>query len=333
MKERPRPIRAATIDTVRQSPAGGRQVLQRHVSVGPVVVSDITFQTDTVVECDDVGAGYYVHLPISGRLESRHGGSKLTATRELAAVYQPGGGPFYGQWAAGSRVLCVRLDDAAVDTALARLPGQEPGPKTRFELAMNTRQGPGRTWVEQLLVLGRQPAGPDGLLAHPLVSRPLAESLVNGFLLAAGHSRSTAVAAVAAAAEPAPPATIRKAIDLIEADPRAPLSVSDLATRCGVGARALQHGFQRHVGQSPMAYLRDTRLREADAELRAAVAADDTVASIARRWGFAHPGRFAATYEAKYGQPPGRTLRGARDSVRGYQDFSFRTITDQLPTG
>jgi AraC-like DNA-binding protein len=311
MKERPRPIRAATIDTVGQSPAQAR-VLQRHVSVGPVVVSDITFQTDTVVECDDVGAGYYVHLPVSGRLESRHGGSKLTATRELAAVFQPGGGSFSGQWTAGSRVLCVRLDGGAVDTALARLPGREPASKTRFELAMNTRQGLGRTWVEQLLVLCRQPAGRDGLLAHPLVSRPLAESLVNGFLLAAGHSRSTAVAAAAVVAEPAPPATIRKAIDLIEADPRAPLSVADLAAGCGVGARALQHGFQRHVGLSPMAYLRNARLRGADAELRAPVAADDTVALVARRWGFAHPGRFAAAYEAKYGQPPGQTLRAAR---------------------
>ena len=311
MKERPGRIRAATIDTVGQSSAEVR-VLQRNVSVGPVAVSDITFLTDMVVECDDVGSGYYVHLPIAGRLESRHRGSKLTATREVAAVYSPGGGSFAGQWAAGSRVLCVRLDGAAVATALARLPGREPVPRISFELAMNTRQGLSRTWVEQLLVLCRQPAGPDGLLAHPLVFRPLAESLVNGFLLAAQHSRSTAVAAAAAAVEPTPPATIRKAIDRIESDPREPLSVSDLADWCGVGARALQHGFQRHVGMSPMAYLRDARLRRADAELRAAATTDDTVASIARRWGFAHPGRFAAAYEAKYGQPPGRTLRAAR---------------------
>jgi AraC-like DNA-binding protein len=311
MKERTSRIRAASIDTVGQS-SSQVPVLQRSVSVGAVAVSDITFRSDMVVECDEVGAGYYVHLPISGRLESRHGGSKLTATREVAAVYSPGGGSFAGQWAAGSRVLCVRLDGAAVATALARLPGREPAPRISFGLAMNTRQGLSRTWIEQLLVLCRQPTGPDGLLAHPLVSRPLAESLVNGFLLAAEHSRSTAVAAAGAAVEPTPPATIRKAIDRIEADPREPLSVSDLADWCGVGARALQHGFQRHVGLSPMAYLRDARLRRADAELRAAVAPDDTVASIARRWGFAHPGRFAAAYEAKYGQPPGRTLRAAR---------------------
>jgi AraC-like DNA-binding protein len=312
MKERTSRIRAASIDTVGQLSAQV-PVLQRSVSVGAVAVSDITFRSDMVVECDEVGAGYYVHLPIAGRLESRHCGSKLIATRELAAVYSPGGGSFAGQWAAGSRVLCVRLDGAAVATALARLPGREPAPRISFELAMNTRQALSRTWVEQLLVLCRQPAGPDGLLAHPLVARPLAESLVNGFLLAAQHSRSTAVAAAAAAAvEPTPPATIRKAIDRIESDPREPLSVSDLADWCGVGARALQHGFQRHVGMSPMAYLRDARLRRADAELRAAMTPDDTVASIARRWGFAHPGRFAAAYEAKYGQPPGRTLRAAR---------------------
>jgi transcriptional regulator GlxA family with amidase domain len=209
-------------------------------------------------------------------------------------------------------VLCVRLDQSAVDMALARLTGGAPAVKASFELAMNTRHGLGRTWVEQLLVLSRQPGGQDGLLANPLVSRPLAESLVNGFLLAVEHTRSAAVAASAASVEPTRPATIQKAIELMETDPRAPLNVSELAASCGVSARALQLGFQRHVGMSPMSYLRDARLRRADAELRAAVPPDDTVAGIARRWGFAHLGRFAAAYEARFGQPPGRTLRAPR---------------------
>lgn len=72
-------------------------------------------------------------------------------------------------------MLCVRLDDAAVGAALAGLPSGAPAAETSFELAMNTRRGLGRTWIEQLLVLAQQPAGPDGLLAHPLVSRPLGE--------------------------------------------------------------------------------------------------------------------------------------------------------------
>jgi AraC-like DNA-binding protein len=275
-------IHAATIDTAGQSTSQVR-VRQRTVDVGPVQISDITFPTDMVVDCDDVGTGYYVNLPVVGRLESTHRGAKIIASRERAAVFQPGGGAFSGQWLAGTRVLCVRLDQSAVGAALARLPAGPPRSEATFEVAMNTRQGLGRSWIEQLLVLCRQPGGQDGLLANPLVAKPLAESLVNGFLLAAEHTRSAAVAASAAPVEPVRPATIRKAIELMETDPQAPLSVSDLAAWCGVSARALQLGFQRHVGMSPMSYLRDTRLRRADAELRAAGSPDDTVAAIARR--------------------------------------------------
>ncbi len=85
MKGRPGRIRAASIDSTRESSAQV-QVIDRYVSVGPVTVGDTTIQTDLAVECDAVGAGYYVHLPVAGRLESRHGGSTLTATRERAAV-------------------------------------------------------------------------------------------------------------------------------------------------------------------------------------------------------------------------------------------------------
>ena len=33
-----------------------------------------------------------------------------------------------------------------------------------------------------------------------------------------------------------------------------------------------------------------------------------TVAGIAARWGFGHPGRFATAYRARFGEPPGTTL-------------------------
>lgn len=303
-------VRAATIEAVRQAPVSA-QARERAVTIGPVKVSDITMPADLAVDCDDVGAGYYVHLPVAGRMESRYRGTEVVANRERAVVYQPGGGRIYGRWAGQSRVLCVQLDGAAVGTALARLPGGRPAAGASFEPALDARRGPGRTWVEQLLVLCRQPAGQDGLLAHPLVARPLAESLVNGFLLAAGHTCSAAIAAAAADTEPTRPAVIQKAIELMEEEPQAPLNVADLATSCGVSPRALQLGFQRHVGLSPMAYLRDVRLRRADAELRGP-APHDTVALVARRWGFVHLGRFAASYEARFGQPPSQTLRAAR---------------------
>jgi len=277
------------------------------VSVGPVTISDIIFRTDLTADCDDVGSGYYVHMPLLGRVVSRHRGTELMATSERAHICLPGGGTFHGRWTAGTRVLCVRLEQAAVSAALSALPGSPPA-GSPFEPAMSTRQGYGQAWARLLLALSRQPSGQDGLLAQPLVAAPLADSLVRGFVLAAAPCSGS----LAATAGPARPASIRAAVDLMEADPQAALTVSALAARCGVSVRALQNGFRRHVGTSPMGYLRDVRLRRADAELRAADPSADTVAFIARRWGFAHLGRFAAAYEARYGQTPGRTLRDLR---------------------
>jgi transcriptional regulator GlxA family with amidase domain len=61
-----------------------------------------------------------------------------------------------------------------------------------------------------------------------------------------------------------------------------------------------------------MACLREIRLRRAHEDLRAADPSATTVAAIARRWGFAHMGRFAREYQAAYGQTPSATLRAIR---------------------
>jgi AraC-like DNA-binding protein len=59
-----------------------------------------------------------------------------------------------------------------------------------------------------------------------------------------------------------------------------------------------------------MRYLRDVRLHRVHADLISADADSETVAHIARRWGFLYLGRFAATYREKFGQTPSDTLRG-----------------------
>jgi AraC-like DNA-binding protein len=300
-------VRTSTLDSTKTA-AGHLPSRLRYAQVGAVAVSDVTFRATSTVECDDVGSRYYVHLPLSGRLESRHRGVDLTATPGIAAVYRPEGGSFLGRWTAGCRALCVELDRASVDSALAKLLDDEPSRAT-FGLAMNTAHGFARTWVSLLFSLSGQMTAAGSLLSHPLVAAPLAESVVNGFLLATTHSYSEALAVRTA---PARPVMVRAAIDLMEADPQAPITVSMLAERCGVSVRGLQHGFARHVGMSPLAYLRDVRLRRAHEDLRTADPVADTVASIAQRWGFGHLSRFAAAHEAKYGQTPLRTLRATR---------------------
>jgi AraC-like DNA-binding protein len=305
--DRVRGIRSPTIDATGEL-AGQLVVRYSQVGLGSVAIGDVTFGTDAAVLCEDVGSQYYVHMPLSGRLRSRHRGVDLTASRGLAAVYRPEGGSFAGQWEAGCRALCITLDRSSVNSALTKMLGEQPSRDVGFDHTMDTGRGVAREWAELVVSLRRQLASSAGLLANPLVADPLAESIVHGFLLAAQHSYSDAVTSPGPFARPA---TVRTAVDLMESDPLTPWTVSMLATRCVVGVRTLQDGFRRHLGMSPMAYLRDVRLRGAHDELLAGDPAVDSVAATARRWGFGHLGRFAAVHEAKYGETPSYTLRTA----------------------
>lgn len=107
------------------------------------------------------------------------------------------------------------------------------------------------------------------------------------------------------------PDTVRRAMAFIETDPAREMTLTEIAAAAHVTPRALQYAFTRHLQITPMAYLRRVRLDAAHRDLEAADPRDgDTVTTIAARWGFAHPGRFATAYRTAYGQPPSLTLHG-----------------------
>lgn len=111
------------------------------------------------------------------------------------------------------------------------------------------------------------------------------------------------------AVPPPLPATLRRAIEFIEANAGAEITVADIARSAGLSPRGLQAAFHRHLDSSPAAYLRRVRLEHAHHELEQADARSGrSVAEIAARWGFLHPGRFAAWYRERYGVPPSHTL-------------------------
>ncbi|WP_312872032.1 ANTAR domain-containing protein [Amycolatopsis dendrobii] len=117
--------------------------------------------------------------------------------------------------------------------------------------------------------------------------------------------------------------TLRRAISFIEANLHRPIDIAEIAATARVSARAVQLAFRRHLGTTPMAYLRRARLDRARAELRAAVPEQDIVARIAARWGYA-PSVFAAHYRAAYGESPSSTLHGDKaEQVRFPGSRSF----------
>ncbi len=66
---------------------------------------------------------------------------------------------------------------------------------------------------------------------------------------------------------------------------------------------------QRHLGTSPMGYLRRVRLDHAHQDLTRSSPGDGlTVTAVAYRWGFRSSSRFAAAYRRAYGVAPSYTL-------------------------
>jgi transcriptional regulator GlxA family with amidase domain len=101
-------------------------------------------------------------------------------------------------------------------------------------------------------------------------------------------------------------------VDIIEAGRDLPLTTLTLAKQCHVSVRSLQEGFRRHLGTSPMAYLRVVRLQRAPPGPAVGRCRSQHRRLIAHRWGFIDLGRFAAAHNRMYGETPLQALRATR---------------------
>jgi AraC-like DNA-binding protein len=270
-------------------------------------IAETSVEADWVLACEDVGTHFTMHVPLVGGYQVSHRGADIRSDRRGTALYQPGTGPLHARMAAGYRALCVTFEPATVYDGLGTMLGAASVGPVSFAPFLKLDSGQARSWAGLLLSLRRSMNDPLTLVTEPLVAGPLAEAVLNGFLLVTSHSHSVALH------EPPPPgrpSAVRAAVDLMEADPGAPLTVSAMAQYAGVSVRTLQNAFRRHMGTTPLGYLRDVRLRRAHEDLREADPSGESVAGVARRWGFGHTGRFAAAHAAKYGETPLKTLHG-----------------------
>ena len=104
------------------------------------------------------------------------------------------------------------------------------------------------------------------------------------------------------------PRSVRRAMEAMQADLGRRWTLADLADVAGASARTLQRQFLACFGKSPQAVLRDIGFARARRELLQG-GPDGTVMDIAARCGFAHHGRFAVAYRARFGETPSQTIR------------------------
>ena len=253
----------------------------------------------------DDAQDYHINVPLRGRTVSRCGTfGPVQTSPTRAAVFIPGR-PADIVWDGDCSQMCLMIPRATLEKELEQLLPRPPRTPIRFEGPLDLSTAPGQSWRDLLNVLDRECDAPSGLATHVLAGRRLEQLILDGLLLAHPHNYTEALEANA---RPALPRTVRRAMELLEEQPRREWTTSSLAAELFISVRSLQDGFRRHLGRPPMVYLREVRLGRVRDELLQADPDAATIGSIAVRWGFLHLGRFAALYRSTFDEYPSATL-------------------------
>jgi AraC-like DNA-binding protein len=276
------------------------------IQLGPLTVGQTQFAGPVSLLASDLD-GYHVTLPTAGRVLARQAGHEVLASPEAGAVFCPGN-PVLTRHDPYTSQLDVKVDARALEEELGALLGHEVDGTIDFLPTMDLSTGPARSWCRLLTLLHDELPHRESLIRRPLIAEQLRHSVLSGLLLSVPHRFHDELTAPA---RPGAPRAIRRVLDAMCDEPERAFTVTDLAALGGMSVRSLQEGFRRHVGCTPMSHLQQVRLTRVHEALRQADPTRTTVAAIAHRWGFAHLGRFASAYRARFDEPPSETLRSA----------------------
>ncbi|WP_305787036.1 helix-turn-helix transcriptional regulator [Symbioplanes lichenis] len=274
------------------------------VRLGPLLAVSMSFAMPLTATMAGLG-GYHFTLSDAGRGQLVHEGARVEVDRGHAAAAGPGDAVTF-RHGADFRPLALIVDEAALRQELAVLTGMPAARRLRFASSLTVTSGAAASWCRTVRSFRAEGLAGDSLLQYPLIAEHMRHLVVAGALLCLPHSHRAELDQPAA---PMHPASLRRVVTAIEDRPEQPFSVGDLAAIGRISVRTLQIGFQRHLGMSPTAYLRQVRLGRAHQLLLAGLQGQETVAAVAHRCGFAHLGRFSRAYRQRYGAAPSETLR------------------------
>jgi AraC-like DNA-binding protein len=256
---------------------------------------------------------YTLCVPTAGSLIATADDTDDVVYGTDGAVVSPGSRVDARYLSDGIVIRTVHFEIGLALSELSALLGRSVVTPPRFNFARP--EGAGAAAIRRAVaVLSDELRSGSPLMAEPVLAERLGRLVLSSLLLGHPHSYS---AELQGRSRVEGPRAIRTLLGRIDAAPLEFATVGDLAAAAGLSVRALQDGVARHVGTSPMTYLRQARLQKVHEALVQADPTTATATAIARAWGFAHYGRFAADYRARFGVSPTRSLRaGPRGDPR-----------------
>lgn len=265
--------------------------------------ADISIDPD----CQSLDGYYLLVLPIQGTATFYFDRQQIAASPNKAFILSPNRRLYFTTSHDYEQIL-LRLDGSTLAAAWQRMTAQEHVPDICFDpiIPLHTTSWqalmPMLQWVVRCAGHARQQNTIDAAL--------LAETgmlVATTLLMHQPHSMAVHL-------WPAPPPRVAQAVErarsymLEHLGQR--LSVSMIASHCGLSVRRLQALFQDEFGQSPLQWQRQQRLQGVRRLLLQDNAAH-SITDVATRYGFTHLGDFSQAYRRAFGETPVQTRRNA----------------------
>lgn len=284
------------------------------VRLGETALNFLTYGTDVIIDPGSLERFYLVQLPLAGSALVTCGKESVESSPCSAVILNPDE-HVEMRWSGASAQLLLWVPRQSVERRLAEVMGEEP--KVPVEFGVELRQVAGMTgaWCTMVKDLARNldENGVEWLRFRPAVSA-LEDCLVRGLIYQQPHNYTERLLKPAV---PAHSRQLQRALDYIEGAALECTTVAHIAQYAHLSVRALEEGFRRHYGTTPMNYLRNTRLDRTRAAIvaNALTGSPETITEIAFRHGFNHLGRFSAYYRDRIGESPSDTARAASHSA------------------
>lgn len=246
---------------------------------------------------------YSLSLPLSGEQELIYVGRRIQSNRGIGVIISP----FHSQelsMAGDCKKLSVVIPRITMRLALEEILKRPVETPINFDPLMDGQTGASASWWRLINhFVSEQEAG-GAIFDQTLFSRDIEASLVRGLILA---QKSNYTDEIHECLIGKLPRFILKAKDFIHSNAREDIRLEDIERAAGVSRFKLFDGFRKHMGMSPMAYLKKLRLSEVRKQLLGS-GRGTNISTVATEWGFNHLGRFASEYKKLFNEIPSATL-------------------------
>jgi AraC-like DNA-binding protein len=261
-------------------------------------------------------AGYSIPIALSGGGSATTWGHVVDLDQDQTVIASDGA-PVNVKYGLGFETVTVQLSSAAMRRKLTSLVGDMPRTNIVFEPLLDFRRPENGLWRRLAWFLIGEVENHGGVLPRGALGE-IEQALLLTFFKANPNNYSHVLAAPV---RDSAPWQVRRAEEYIETHWDQPITVEALALVTNSSARSVWHTFKHCRGYSPMAFVKQVRMRHAR-KMLAHPLPSTSVTDVAFACGFSNLGHFAKDYCTQFGERPFETLNAARGVRRANPDLN-----------